>query len=75
VHVLWGKLGQAGELRDPSRAGLNAFVRWRFGEAWGSVPVDIDALRDHEQIDQLLQALMAWGKRARIDFDWERIGK
>jgi len=75
VHVLWSKLGQAGELKDPTRTGLNAFVRTRFESSWGSVPADIDMLRDWKQIDAVLQALMAWGKRAGIDFDWDRIGK
>lgn len=75
VHVLWSKLGHAGELKDPTRKGLNAFVSKRFGSAWGFVPADIDQLRDHDKIDQIVQALIAMGKRASIDFDWKRIGK
>ncbi|MCT4554654.1 MAG: regulatory protein GemA [Pelagimonas sp.] len=75
VHVLWSKLGQAGQLNDPTRAGLNAFIRKRFSETWGAVPADVDQLRDAEQIDAVLQALMSWGRRANIDFDWQRIGK
>lgn len=75
IHVLWKKLGEAGELKRPGRAGLNAFVRAQYEGKWGSVPVDIDALRDHDKIDDVLGALIAWGKRARIDFDWGRIGK
>lgn len=70
VHVLWSKLGEAGALKQPGRAGLNAFVRTQFGETWGSVPADIDMLRDHTQINAVIQSLMAWGKRADIDFDW-----
>lgn len=70
VHVLWKKLGEAGELRDPSRAGLNAFIRKRFREAWGTVPADVDMLREHMQIDDVIQALKAWGQRTDIDFDW-----
>ncbi|AZV77855.1 regulatory protein GemA [Parasedimentitalea marina] len=70
VHVLWTKLGEAGELRDPSRAGLNKFVRDQFGNIWGSVPADIDMLRDHKQINAVIQALKAWGARAGIDFNW-----
>lgn len=72
VHVLWGKLGAAGALREPGRAGLNAFIRKRFGDAWGSVPADIDMLRDADQIDAVVQALKVWGKREKIDFDWSR---
>ena len=70
VHVLWAKLGEAGELRDPSRAGLNTFIRKRFGAAWGTVPADVDMLREHMQIDDVIQALKNWGQRAGIDFDW-----
>ena len=63
VHVLWGKLGRAGKLDRPGRAGLNAFVRARFGEAWGSVPVDIDALRDAGKINAVVRALKDWCAR------------
>lgn len=71
VHVLWKKLGEAGALRDPSRAGLNAFIRSRFGNSWGAVPADVDMLTQWEQIDQVIQSLKSWGERADIDFDWE----
>jgi phage gp16-like protein len=71
IHVLWRKLGQAGQLRAPTRTGLNSFVQARFGKVWGSVPADIDMLRDWAQIDQVIQALKCWGERADIDFDWE----
>lgn len=70
IHVLWRKLGDAGALDRPDRDGLNAFIRARFGKAWGSVPADIDMLRDWKQIDQVVEALKAMGKRAEIDFDW-----
>ncbi|UWQ31271.1 regulatory protein GemA [Leisingera sp. M527] len=71
IHVLWRGLGAAGELRDPSRKGLNKFNRARFGNTWQSVPADVDMLRQHDQIDQVIQALKSWGKRADIDFAWE----
>ena len=71
IHVLWRKLGQSGALRDPSRAGLNKFIRARFGGVWGSVPADVDMLRAWEQIDAVIQALKTWGHRQSIDFDWE----
>ena len=70
IHVLWRKLGDAGALRDPSRRGLNAFIRSRFERSWGSVPADVDMMRDWTQIDAVIQALRAWGDRAEIDFDW-----
>ena len=72
VHVLWKKLGDAGALDRPGRAGLNAFIRARFGDKWQSVPADIDMLRDPKQIEAVVAALKAWGKRAKIDFDWTR---
>ena len=71
VHVLWTKLSDAGQLRDPSRKGLNKFIRERFGKAWSNVPADVDMMRDHKEIDQVIQALKAWGQRVDIDFDWE----
>jgi len=73
VHVLWRKLGEAGALDKPGRAGLNAFVRRRFEAAWGSVPADVDMLRDHRQIDQLVEALKQWCRRAGADVDWGRV--
>ena len=75
IHVLWKKLGDAGHLDRPGRAGLNAFIRSQFGETWQSVPADVDMLRDWKQIDAVINALVSWGKRAGIDFDWQRIGK
>jgi phage gp16-like protein len=75
VHVLWRKLGEAGALDRPDRDGLNAFIRSRFEATWDSVPADVDMLREWSQIDAVLQALIAWGKRADIDFDWGTIGK
>jgi phage gp16-like protein len=70
IHVLWRKLGEADKLRDPSRKGLNTFIRERFGKAWSNVPADVDMMRDHQEIDQVIQALKAWGQRVDIDFDW-----
>lgn len=66
VHVLWRLLGEAGVLRDPSRAGLNAFVRASFGKSWGSVPADIDMLRDAQKIDAVIQALKQWAAREGV---------
>lgn len=67
VHVLWRLLGEAGELDRPDRAGLNAFVQKRFGEAWGSVPADIDMLRDHQQIATVIEALKTWCHRVGVN--------
>ncbi|MEO1974789.1 MAG: regulatory protein GemA [Paracoccaceae bacterium] len=71
IHVLWAELGKAGELDKPGRDGLNAFIRRRFEGSWGSVPADIDMLRDWKQIDDVIQALKAWVDRAGILLDWE----
>lgn len=57
VHVLWKLLGDAGVLNRPDRAGLNAFARARFEGKWESVPIDIDALRDAGQINDVIRAL------------------
>ncbi|KAB6715840.1 regulatory protein GemA [Roseobacter sp. TSBP12] len=57
IHVLWKLLGDAGVLDRPDRAGLNAFVRSRFEGKWQSVPIDIDALRDADQINAVIRAL------------------
>ena len=66
VHVLWGLLGRAGKLKKPGRAGLNAFVRSRFENKWSSVPIDIDALQDAGQINDVTRALKDWCKREGI---------
>ena len=73
VHVLWGKLRDAGALKNPDRKGLNAFVRTRFEQAWGSVPDDVDMLRDHQQIDDIIQALLSWCDRVGAEIDYDRI--
>lgn len=75
VHVLWGKLGEAGKLDRPGRDGLNAFVRSRFEKTWGSVPADIDMLRDWAKIDALIQALLQWCEREGVELDRERLGR
>ena len=69
THVLWRKLGDADKLHDPSRAGLNAFVRSRFEDSWKSVPIDIDTLRDAGQISQLINALKDWCRREGVALD------
>lgn len=66
VHVLWRLLGEAGAIEKPGRAGLNAFVRSRFEGHWKSVPIDIDALRDAGQINDVTRALKDWCKRAGV---------
>ncbi len=66
VHVLWKLLGEAGALKRPGRDGLNAFVRSRFEGKWQSVPIDIDALRDAGQINDVTRALKDMCKRAGV---------
>ncbi len=67
IHMLWFKLGQAGQLDRPDRAGLNAFIRSRFGAAWGAAPADIDMLRDHNQIEAVIRALKSWCEHKGIN--------
>lgn len=60
VHVLWRLLGEADELKDPSRKGLNSFIRSRFEGPWGSVPLDVDQIRDAKKIAMVITALQSW---------------
>ena len=62
IHALWGKLARAGHVTSGRRA-LNAFIRSRFENAWGVVPVDIDAMREAEQIADVVEALKAMCRR------------
>lgn len=66
VHVLWKLLGQAGALKKPGRDGLNAFVRARFEGKWEFVPIDVDALRDPQQINDVIRALKDMCKRSGV---------
>ncbi|MCB5198575.1 regulatory protein GemA [Loktanella sp. TSTF-M6] len=66
IHVLWRLLGEDGALDRPGRAGLNAFVRSRFAGKWASVPIDIDALQDAGQINDVTRALKDWCARRCI---------
>lgn len=65
-HVLWRLLNEAGVMHRGDREGLNAFIRRQFAAKWGSAPVDIDALREHGQIDDVVQALKAICRRHGI---------
>ncbi|MCA3506880.1 MAG: regulatory protein GemA [Rhodobacter sp.] len=67
AYVLWGKLFRAGAVDKAGAAGLNAFIRARFGKSWGAAPIDIDAMRDWQQIATVIEALKAMCIRAGID--------
>lgn len=69
VHVLWRLLGEADVLRDPSRAGLNKFIRVQFENTWDSVPIDVDTLRNHKQISQVINSLKAWCARENVELN------
>ena len=66
VHVLWKRLGDAGALKKPGRDGLNAFVRTRFEGKWQAVPIDIDAMTDAGQINDVIRALKSMCARAGV---------
>lgn len=68
-HVMWRLLHEAGEARVAGAAGLNAFIRARFERTWGHVPLDIDQMREWEQIDDVVQALKQWCARAGIELE------
>ncbi len=70
--MLWKKLGEAGALDRPDRAGLNAFVRKHIEESGGVATADIDMLKNHYEIDGVIQALKAWARRVGADFDFKR---
>ena len=65
-HVLWGKLHRAGAVDKAGAPGLNAFVRARFEAAWGAAPMDIDTMREAQQIATVIEALKAMCHRAGI---------
>ncbi|MBN8294716.1 DUF1018 domain-containing protein [Rhodobacter sp. NTK016B] len=69
VHVLWRLLGKAGVLDRPGRDGLNAFIRARFEAHWASVPIDVDALRDAGQINDLTRALQGMCRRHGVQVE------
>ncbi|WP_151720198.1 gp16 family protein [Gemmobacter serpentinus] len=66
IHVLWSKLGDANALERPGRDGLNAFIRSRFEGKWQAVPIDVDTLRDSDQINDVIRALKDWCKRKEV---------
>ena len=66
-HVLWKLLAEKGAVKVPGRIGLTAFVRARFEAHWGAVPIDIDAMTEHDQIKDVVDALKAMCVRAGID--------
>ena len=68
-HKLWSLLAEAGAVNVPGRAGLNAFVRARFGKKWGSVPADIDMLVEWGQIADVVDALKAMCARTGVELD------
>lgn len=66
IHVLWRQLALAGALKVTGRKGLNAFIRARFEKKWGAVPLDVDALRDPAQINDVTRALKDWCARVGV---------
>lgn len=66
IHVLWRLLSDNGAVREPGRKGLNSFVRARFGKAWGAEAIDVDALTEWRQINDVVRALQDWCDREGI---------
>lgn len=69
LHVLWRLLVEGGAVKERGAAGLNAFIRRRFAAHWGSVPIDVDALTDAQQINDVTRALRDMCRRAQIEVD------
>ncbi|MGH1355349.1 MAG: phage protein GemA/Gp16 family protein [Thalassovita sp.] len=68
-HVLWRLLHQAGYARIGGAKGLNAFIRspkTGFEPKWGHVPIDIDAMTETSEINDVIEALKAWCRREGI---------
>lgn len=65
-HVLWGLLSKDGHTRIKGAKGLNAFIRSRFEGKWGHVPIDIDAMTETAEINDVIEALKAWCQREGI---------
>ncbi|UWQ00834.1 regulatory protein GemA [Aliiroseovarius crassostreae] len=68
-HVLWKLLYEAGKVREPGAKGLNKFIRSRFEKTWCAVPIDIDAMDDWRQINDVVQALKDWCAREDVELD------
>lgn len=66
IHVLWRLLSEHGAVTSPGRKGLNSFVRARFGKAWGAEALDVDALTEWRQINDVVTALQDWCDREGI---------
>lgn len=65
-HVLWRLLHDAGVVEVGGAKGLNAFLRSRFGRAWGAEPIDIDTMRNGRQIADVIEALKDMCRRKGI---------
>jgi phage gp16-like protein len=68
-HVMWRKLHEADAVQVKGAAGLNAFIRSQYSNAWGAAPIDIDTLTDHRKIASVIEALKAMCRRAGIDLE------
>lgn len=68
-HVMWRLLFEAGAVRVPGAKGLNAFIRSRFEPTWGYTPIDIDAMREWQEIKDVVEALKDWCARVGIELD------
>lgn len=65
-HVLWRLLHEADVVRVGGPSGLNAFVRARFERTWGHVPIDIDAMTEAREINDVIEALKEMCRRHNI---------
>lgn len=66
-HVMWRLLVEAGAAKMAGPKGLNAFIRARFEKKWGAVPIDIDAMTEWREIDDVIRALKEMCKRAGVE--------
>ncbi|MEP3298569.1 MAG: regulatory protein GemA [Pseudoruegeria sp.] len=73
-HVLWRLLHEADVARTGGAKGLNAFIRAQFENTWGHVPIDIDAMTEFSEINDVIEALKAWCRREGIPTETGRRG-
>jgi hypothetical protein len=66
---MWRLLVEAGSAKVAGPKGLNAFIRARFEKTWGHVPIDIDAMTEWSEIDDVVQALKDWCARDGIELN------
>ncbi|MGR3485504.1 MAG: phage protein GemA/Gp16 family protein [Paracoccaceae bacterium] len=72
IHVLWRLLAMEGHVTS-GREALNAFIRRSFGDKWATL-LDVDMMRDPDQIAAVTEALKAMCRRHGVEVARARRG-